>query len=380
MNTHKLVEKNLSRRFWLGAQVVILAALSVQVSADPITGVTADSLLRDSLESNPFSDDQYSDGNESRLDGWAVSFDNDILVPSSRDQDYTYGVALTLAGSKVSDYWATPFRPLGWLNKQLGLRTERSGSRQSLEFGAYGFTPEDISIAEANAEDRPYASLVYATAIQDFDTSRPNVSWRTSLTLGALGLNFVGDAQNAVHDITDSQRANGWRNQISEGGEITARYSIARQQVIPTRFSKLELKTTAQASVGYLTEASYGVSVRYGNIASGWKSFNPGLANYREQANQSVDQLGVSESYWTFGATFRARAYNAFLQGQFRDSAVTFSRDELNIGIVEAWAGYTTSIGSYRLSYLLRGHTSEVRDGIADRDLLWGGLTISRVF
>ena len=49
--------------------------------------------------------------------------------------------------------------------------------------------------------------------------------------------------------------------------------------------------------------------------------------------------------------------------------------------IVEAWLGYTQSFASgWRLSYVLRGHTSEVREGAADRNLLWGGLIIARTF
>ena len=76
-----------------------------------------------------------------------------------------------------------------------------------------------------------------------------------------------------------------------------------------------------------------------------------------------------------------ARGYNVFLQGQFRDSEVTYDSDQLNHMIVEAWLGYTQSFASgWRLSYVLRGHTSEVREGAADRNLLWGGLIIARTF
>lgn len=36
--------------------------------------------------------------------GWAVQLDNDALSGSSRDQDYTGGLAITLSGRRVLDF------------------------------------------------------------------------------------------------------------------------------------------------------------------------------------------------------------------------------------------------------------------------------------
>ena len=79
------------------------------------------------------------------------------------------------------------------------------------------------------------------------------------------------------------------------------------------------------------------------------------------------------------GFAIKARAYNAFLQGQFRDSSVTYEQAELRPWLVEAWAGYTFAFqNGYRISYLIRGHSSEIRQGAGDRNLIWGGLIIAR--
>lgn len=379
------IQKNnqrLKSQKWQSLAVFLLMSLSplMQIQAEERDVEELPSL--ESIELDSYSRFDFPAPEEDRITGGAFSFDNDILSPTGTDRDYTYGVSVTLAGSGVDDLWAAPSRPLSWLNSAFGLRSKDSRPVQSsVEFGAYGFTPDDISGVEANPEDRPYASLVYASSVQDLASSNPNVSWRTNLTVGVLGLDFVGDSQNAVHSLIGAERANGWRNQISDGGELTARYSVARQQLVETSIPKLELKTTAQASIGYLTEASYGVSARYGKVASRWQSFNPGLTTYGEGANQSVGQLDLVESYWTVGATFRARLYNAFLQGQFRDSAVVFDSDQLNSEIFEAWIGYTHGFRSgLRVSYVLRGQTSEVKEGLADRNLIWGSLTVSKSF
>ncbi len=71
----------------------------------------------------------------------------------------------------------------------------------------------------------------------------------------------------------------------------------------------------------------------------------------------------------------------ACLQGQFRDSDVSSDTDEVNHGVPEAWLGYTYAFSDgYRLSYVLRGHTSELKEGVGDRNVLWGGLVFAKTF
>jgi hypothetical protein len=74
----------------------------------------------------------------------------------------------------------------------------------------------------------------------------------------------------------------------------------------------------------------------------------------------------------------RLRVYNAFLQGQFRDSDHVLSPSEINKVIGEAWIGVTSQFSSgTQLTYAMRYQTAEIRDGIGSRDHLWAGLTIS---
>ena len=123
----------------------------------------------------------------------------------------------------------------------------------------------------------------------------------------------------------------GYQNQISEGGELTARYltggSTLRSQRLAFGDKFVETKTTWETSVGYLTEASYAVSTRFGAINSPWWTFAPERVDYLAQptplAAGSAD--GRGEFYVWAGAKVRLRAYNAFLQGQFRDSVHTLS-------------------------------------------------------
>jgi hypothetical protein len=87
---------------------------------------------------------------------------------------------------------------------------------------------------------------------------------------------------------------------------------------------------------------------------------------------------GGAERYFWGGFNVKARAYNAFLQGQFRSSEATFATHELRPLIAEAWVGYTfASARGWRVSYVLRAQSSEVRAGPADRTQTWGGVVLS---
>lgn len=312
---------------------------------------------------------------------WAFAFDNDVLVPGHRDQDYTYGLNLTHTGIKARTADLSLHRSLiaidqWWGFEHSSLATQETFSR---EMGAFGFTPEDISLSEANPDDRPYASLIYLSSSREQVNLVDNIAWKSTLTVGVLGLDVVGELQNIAHQITNGKEAKGWHNQISDGGELTGRYVLARQQYFDSVSENVELKSTLQASVGYLTEASWSLSMRTGRIHSPWSSFNPELASYGEKSSYSSNAKAVSEHYFWAGVAIKARAYNAFLQGQFRASAVTYEHHQLNPLLVEAWAGYTFAFKQgYRISYILRGHSSEIEEGAADRNLLWGGIIIAR--
>ena len=311
---------------------------------------------------------------------WAFAFDNDLFVPGHRDQDYTYGLNFTQTGDSTRNARLSLNAPLIAMDDLIGFTHKSISTREtfSREVGAFGFTPEDITVSEANPNDRPYASLIYLSSSREQVDLVENVAWKSTLTLGALGLGLVGELQNLVHQGTNGKEAQGWSNQISDGGELTGRYVIARQQYFDGPSENVEIKSTVQASVGYLTEASWSWNLRAGKIHSPWSSFNPELASYGEKSSYSSTAKPINEHYFWAGVALKARAYNAFLQGQFRNSEVTYNHDQLNAFLVEAWAGYTFSFKQgYRISYVLRGHSSEINEGAGDRNLLWGGIIIT---
>lgn len=314
---------------------------------------------------------------------WAFSIDNDLFIPgTSEDVDFTGGLALTYTGKRGKKYWNIFDNTLGSIDRLSHIGDENSSITPSIEFGLYGFTPEMIDVPELLENDRPYASLVYLSAGRIYQEQPGGDAWFSSLTIGALGLDWFGDVQNDMHRLVNNGQAKGWDNQVSDGGEITFRYQLAYMDYWQrdAQSASQQLKTTYFASVGYLTELGVAISSRQGLISSPSNRFNPELISYGERVNEVVaTPTGGKENYFWGGIAVKARLYNAFLQGQFKQSEHVLSRDEVRPLLVEAWAGYTLTLGrDFKFSYVIRGQSSEIRSGEGDRHLLWGGLVLSQ--
>jgi len=322
---------------------------------------------------------------EKESGGWAFYFDNDLFASTGKDRDYTGGISLTLSGLQAANYPVSVDPILGTVNSWFNIGHNSDTRLHSFEFGLTAFTPENIQETAPVFDDRPYASLVYISNTRQDINYQKRTSLISSLTIGALGLNVAGEFQNLIHKIVDSDEAQGWGNQISDGGEFTFRYSLSKQSVrwfdYSTNKFNYEIKTARTVNAGYLTDLTWSISGRFGKIRTPWSSFNPQNAAYAEKGLPlaELNEQPKNELYFWTGMSVHLRAYNALLQGQFRDSIVTYDRDELNHVVGEVWVGVTSELDSgLRLSYFLRGQTSEIKFGPGSRKPVWGGIIVSR--
>lgn len=324
--------------------------------------------------------------------GWSVRFDNDILARQTEDRDYTAGFAVTLHGLRAKETAVSLDPALAWLNRKVpfpGLSQSAGFAerKHAMEFGLVLFTPDDIETEAPIHDDRPYASLVYLSNTQYALHPNRRTAYQSTLTIGALGSPLGESLHRGVHEATNGTEPLGYDNQISDGGELTARYAVARHALLASRFDDLrtyDVSASIEGSVGYLTEASVGLSMRWGRIATPWWSATSQFAGYATQPavapRQSLASLHSRERYFWASMRVRARAYNAFLQGQFRDSAVTFSSSELNNVLGEVAVGLTTEFANLRMTYSLGIQSKEITSGVGARSMVWGGVTISRYF
>ncbi|MGB1560040.1 MAG: lipid A-modifier LpxR family protein [Sinimarinibacterium flocculans] len=271
-----------------------------------------------------------SDGREKYNTGWSFYFDNDALTPINRDEDYTGGVAVTLAGRRAAE-WAISLDPvLAAIDRLPGIGVGRGHTNcrspfvlHSWQTGIVAFTPGDKTVAALIPGDRPYASLVYVANARNYVRTRDQPVYQTSLSVGVLGLKIARGLQNGVHRALGVEQANGWDGQIASGGEPTLRYTLARQDLLASDFqtgrTEFELKSSVAGSVGYITDASASLSIRWGRINTPWWSFPPERVEYIAEPAPVIGgndiRPGSRELYVWGGVKLRARLYNAFLQG-----------------------------------------------------------------
>jgi Uncharacterized protein conserved in bacteria (DUF2219) len=321
--------------------------------------------------------------------GWSLAIDNDLFAPTQSDRDYTGGVGITVSGPQTADYWWSLDPLLRRIDRLLipGGHSPRSTVNHAVQVGLVSFTPQDLVEEDVNLADRPYASMLFVTGSRQYVAPDARSVRYSDLTLGVLGLSITSDIHNAVHRAIGSDIARGYAHQVSAGGEPTARYVTGgarlRAQRLALGSRLVEAKTTWELSAGYLTEMSYAVSARLGDIDSSWWTFTPERVDYIAQPSP-VDRRsgrGLSELYVWAGAKARLRAYNAFLQGQFRHSDHRFGASDVNHLIGEVWLGITgRTFGGTQLSYAMRYQTAEIREGLGSRDPVWAGITISHSF
>lgn len=322
-----------------------------------------------------------SDEIEPELSGVRVQIDNDLFAGGERDRDYTGGFALALSGTDARDRYLSLDSALAAIDTQTS-PTQDAQARHARQIGLMVFTPRDVLSSAPVHNDRPYASLLFSTNARVRVAASNRSAWSSSLTVGVLGLSLTERLHGAVHEVVGSEHPQGYDHQISAGGEPTARYSLARHYLVvadPT--STLDVKATVQGSVGYLTETSAAVTIRFGQFDTPWWSFAPELTDYIAAPLPIDARAARPEIYVHAGLRVKARAYNVFLQGQFRDSTVRYSYDEIEPIVAEAWIGFVTQLlEQTQVSYTLNYQTAELRDGPANRAALWGAVQLTHSF
>src|SRR5690606_20781485 len=93
------------------------------------------------------------------------ALDNDLLQFGDRDFDYTGGFAVTLAGRRAAEWPISLDRAAGWLEPLVPREGQDASPRfilHALQIGLIAFTPDELNVAARIANDRPYASLLFA--------------------------------------------------------------------------------------------------------------------------------------------------------------------------------------------------------------------------
>lgn len=294
------------------------------------------------LFAQPASDPPVVGSSEAPLTGVSAFVENDVLYQLGRNEDrnYTGGFGIRVAGAIVER--ARLDAPLSLLDRVTGLerRLDRWALRRhsAMLFGT-AFTPDRLNTAEVVVGDRPYASLVGVTVRKlSVNDETYDEAWSSELALAMLGLDVARSVQTALHRHLRRSSGKetpydpiGWHHQISHGGEPTALYRVGYERRLFGAQSGPDVKKHFQvsggglASVGYYTNLTGSLRARLGCYRTDFWQFDPSAMNVSTQNARQDDetQAPPSELFLFAGVRPRAIAYNALLQGQFRDSVYT---------------------------------------------------------
>ena len=357
------------------------------------SGVELTSLvLTVSLFFSPLASAEKCQRAEPENTGWSIQLDNDALLGGNKDQDYTGGFAVTLSGDRATRYRWSPDRLRQWADDTIGLKVREASvsescSQHAVSWGAALFTPAEKTSEAENPEDRPYASLFFLNSIQLAIFPERALAVKSGFTLGLLGMEFVEDMQDGIHEMLGLLSPAGWQNQISAGGELTARYALNLQKTVYQRHYanglRQEFKWTASADAGFTTGFGAGFNWRFGRIGSPWWTFNPHQSDYVELSpdiSTGNSGAGKRETYFYVGSSVNVHLYNAFLQGQFRRSPVQFDARDVVPVSAHVWGGVSVEMApALHLEVFARVRTREL-DVPDARAPAWAGLIVKRTW
>ncbi len=324
-------------------------------------------------------DQGQGSGREDR--GIAVYIDQDLFVPGfNQDRDYTMGLAVEFfqdkSGFLLFDDFARGFGAL------TGLQSDDPDVYRSYMLASVNYTPQDLSRTDPIYDDRPYASLVYLANKRVIANAAKTRAAGLEVLVGVLGLRLAHEFQTWVHsqwrslnNSAEPENPQGWHNQISDGGEPTARIRFVDSRLLaasegPRRW---DLAGTWELNLGYQTNASIGMSGRLGKMSLEFWSlpFDP-INRGNFLPSTTGDELYV----WA-AARGRAIGYDALLQGQFRNSAVTVNSGEMERLVVEGSVGITKSWRRVQATFALNAKSAEIERSSAARNHVWGGIYLN---
>lgn len=316
---------------------------------------------------------------EALVSGISVLHDNDGWPHpgnSFKDDNYSAGLEIRLNGRAVRRAGLTrPLDGIDWLTRVNLRHAGATRLYHSAQIFGLAYTPDVLDTDVPQRDDRPFASLVgIAVRRTSVHGALSDRVWSSEFAVGLLGLDAARQVQTLLHRTRRWMTGNptpvdplGWTNQIADGGEPTALYRVSYERLLAgdgagTARKHWQVTGGLDGSVGYQTNASAALAARAGVFTSDFWEFSRGIRS-AGVGRQQPALAGVPRwELFAFGlARPRVVAWNALLQGQFRESEHTVRVKRL-IGEWEGGVGASLPMGSWHLQavvQLVQGRTTE---------------------
>lgn len=295
---------------------------------------------------------------------YVLQFENDIFFDT--DQHYTNGMRVgyqlpwLFLEEKLAD------APLIF-NYEAAITTV-------FGLGHTMYTPEDLSVAEVQLDDRPYGAWLFGY----LGVTQASQTWIQHLELaaGITGPDAQGEAiQTWVHEEIGATIPRGWEHQVKERFGLQLTYTIKRLSEQVGLFGGLEVDLAYHAglSAGTLFNfAELGGELRLGFNLPFWTtvsssatiagSLHPALV--LDEAEAAREQAPGWSLFLVTGARGRGIVNNYFIEGETA-SGDRFDLDPRHLGadyfLGVSWMGGDVLARSWTISFLGVGRTSEVK-------------------
>lgn len=303
----------------------------------------------------------------------SVSYEND-LIGSGTDEYYTSGVQINIFNIDEE-----PPRFLqGFADDLLGFDISRA-TAVSFTLGQKIFTPQDISVAAAQPNDRPWAGWLY-TGVSLANLYADHID-QLGMTVGLVGPGSLAEpVQKFVHQhLTDSPRPQGWDNQLHAEPGFILSWSRRWHNYASADLSgyRVQAEPNISLALGNVhTHAGAGITLTLGETQLGYQDTPPRILPAMPGSGYFDLPEGKSWDWFLFaGLNGRAVARDIFLDGNsFLDSA---SVDKKAL-VADANAGVAFTCGQARVSYTIIYRSREF-DG-QDDPSIFGSLSASYRF
>jgi hypothetical protein len=179
------------------------------------------------------------DRTEEVVSGWRLQIDNDALATGGRDRNYTGGIVFSRSGIKAVESVFSIDSWLGTIDRLFRLHPSSAETiTHSMQGGLLVFTPENVSTHTPKFDDHPYSNLIFLSNSRQSLLAEEQSVIRSSLLVGIFGTGTAEALQKGLHSVLDVEEANGWDNQISDGGELTFRYSLSKSSIFASNHTK----------------------------------------------------------------------------------------------------------------------------------------------
>jgi lipid A 3-O-deacylase len=231
-------------------------------------------------------------------------YDNDFIniLGNGTDRAYTFG-------SRADFFYTRKVRPSFFLSRWLPAAGPGSVNTYHVSLMQVAYTPNDISKAEPDVNDYPYAGGL--TLMHGLHSSNPfaHHSFQTELVAGVTGpYSFAENYQNGFHKTIDYQVPLGWKYQTPTDYLFNINFTAEKMLFNPSNW--LEVIGGGKIMVGTMQDGLYAnAMIRIGRMNPYFEGLITHYANSQKKGRKRFQAYAFAKPAleWT--------VYNALLDG-----------------------------------------------------------------